>query len=50
MYNSKRAANGRNELQTKVKVKVSVMAKGGSMASGTVHTYRWWSRSAIAFV
>jgi len=41
LYNSKKAANGLKELPTKIKVNVSVIAKGGSMASDTVHTYRW---------
>jgi hypothetical protein len=66
LYSSRRATNGRNELQRKVKVnqsaclaqkgvwaqrnKVGVMAKGGSMANGAVHTNRWRRRSAIAFV
>jgi hypothetical protein len=54
VYNSKRATTSRDEMHTKIKVYqsaclggggggtrgciVSVMAKGGSMANGTVHT------------
>jgi hypothetical protein len=49
LYNSKRAANGRDKLQTKLMVKVSMMVKGGNMANGTVHRNRWWRRSAITF-
>jgi hypothetical protein len=56
VYNSKRATNGRSKLQTKVKVnqgaclaqkgvwtqrnEVSVIAKGGNIANGAVHTTR----------